>query len=280
MFNDFFINPAIAGTKGYAPVMLTMRNQWMGLQDGPQTQTISMHGPILKNMGLGGILLNDITGPLRQTGLQLSYSYHLYLKKDLNLSFGLAGLFFEHIMDQDKIILDDPVDNALIGGQQKTFVPEASFGMLFFGKNYHLGFSVPQLLQNKIDFNTSNELQMNRLVRHYFLNAGYQFELNNKIDIEPSLLFKALESAPSQLDINAKITYDKMAWLGFSYRMEESLVFLLGTEQKKIRFGYSYDVTLTNIRKHSSGSHEVFIAYNLPVKSGLKTKQKQQPLTL
>ena len=60
MFNDFFINPAVAGTKSYQPIMVTARNQWVGLSDAPTTQTMSFHGSWINNMGLGLILTNDI----------------------------------------------------------------------------------------------------------------------------------------------------------------------------------------------------------------------------
>ncbi len=48
MFNDFCINPAVAGTKSSQPIMAMIRNQWVGLDDAPITQTISFHGSWLK----------------------------------------------------------------------------------------------------------------------------------------------------------------------------------------------------------------------------------------
>ena len=43
MFNDFSINPAVAGSEAYAPVALSFRRQWAGMKDAPVTQTLSAH---------------------------------------------------------------------------------------------------------------------------------------------------------------------------------------------------------------------------------------------
>ena len=51
MFNDFLINPAVAGNKEYAPVILGFRNQWTGFTGAPRTMTLSMHTALDKKMG-------------------------------------------------------------------------------------------------------------------------------------------------------------------------------------------------------------------------------------
>ena len=35
MMNSFLLNPAVAGHEGYTSVNLTVREQWLGLQDAP-----------------------------------------------------------------------------------------------------------------------------------------------------------------------------------------------------------------------------------------------------
>lgn len=43
MMNSFLLNPAIAGSVDYFPVILTARRQWVGINNGPSTQAISTH---------------------------------------------------------------------------------------------------------------------------------------------------------------------------------------------------------------------------------------------
>ena len=253
MFNDNFINPAIVGTKGYNLASLTFRSQWTGFNDAPITETVSMYGPIGENMGFGGILLNDKTGPRRTTGIQLSYAYRIQVFDDESkISFGLSGILYQHVLDKDKLIPDIIGDEALQGGREKTLAPDAAFGVYYYTDKYYAGFSVPQLFQNKLQ-------------RHYFLTGGYQYEINEDFDVEPSFLIKAVVRVPVQFDVNAKLVYQEKYWSGLSYRHKESIVFMLGMVAKnKYIFGYSYDITLTQIRKFSSGSHEIYLAIKFP----------------
>ncbi|MFH1320190.1 MAG: type IX secretion system membrane protein PorP/SprF [Bacteroidota bacterium] len=264
MFNDYFINPAVAGSKDYNPAMLTFRNQWIGIDDAPITQTLSVHGSWSEKVGIGGIIINDRTGPVHQTGLQLSYAYHLSVSNEAKLSLGLAGMFYQHVIDKAEITLDEPNDNAILGGVEKKYIPEASFGAYFYSKKYYVGFSVPQLFQHKVDYDKDDDLNFNKLVRHYFLTAGYYLKINEDLHAEPSFLFKVVAHTPIQFDINAKVIYKETVWLGTSYRNKESIVIMLGAKKNNFSLGYSYDITLTNIKKYSSGSHELFIGMNIP----------------
>jgi hypothetical protein len=54
-----------------------------------------------------------------------------------------------------------------------------------------------------------------------------------------------------------------MVWGGFSYRTGDAVVAMLGLNKGDINLGYAYDITLTNIRTHSSGSHEIFVGYRI-----------------
>jgi len=75
MFNDFIINPAVAGTKNYAPLSFSFRRQWMGMDDAPVTQNLSLHSYIGKNTGAGAYFYNDVAGPTRRTGFCGAFSY-------------------------------------------------------------------------------------------------------------------------------------------------------------------------------------------------------------
>jgi len=265
MFNNYFINPAVAGSEENTVLSLSLRNQWLGFEGAPSTQTLSIHGSKNKKTGLGALFFNDRTGLLSKTGIQLTYAYHFQLKNTAKLSVGLSGMFYQHAVDKGNIKLGDPNDNAVQGEKERTIVPDAAFGLYYYSDKIHIGFSVPQLVQSRLGFNElSDSSKLNELVRHYFLTGGgYKFKINEDFDIEPSLLFKAIAQAPVQIDINAKITYKKLLWLGASYRNKESVVVMLGAAKNNFILGYSYDITLTSIRKHSSGSHEIYVGMKL-----------------
>lgn len=267
MFNGYLLNPAVAGSTKELPIMLTFRNQWTGFTGAPLTMTLSAHGNFKEKMGIGGALFHDQTGPTSRTGAMASYAFHVPMNKT-KLSFGLSALVFQYVMDKSELTTDAPEDNAIDGAVEKKIVPEANFGILFYGDKFHIGLSVPQLIQMKVDVGYSGS--MNKMTRHFFADAAYKFKVSNDFEIEPSFLFKATEAAPMQIDINAKVLYKELIWLGASYRSQESIIAMLGLKKSGFAFGYSYDITLTSIKKYSSGSHEIFLAYYLggKVKTG------------
>jgi hypothetical protein len=64
----------------------------------------------------------------------------------------------------------------------------------------------------------------------------------------------------AQMDLTARVYYKKDYWLGISYRTSDAIVILLGLAYDRFRFGYAFDMTLTDIRKQSFGSHELTLA--------------------
>lgn len=272
MLNGFLLNPAVAGTQEGIPVALTYRNQWAGFTDAPKTFTLSGNGMTGKRVGLGGIVFAEKTGPVSRTGIQGTYAYHMELTDQMKLSLGVEGMLHQHVLDQSKLNLDEANDVAVLGIKQKDMVADANFGFYVYHKNFYGGLSVPQLFQNKVELE-SNKGNLNRLYRHYFFNFGGRFQLSEKAQLEPSLLVKAVAAAPYQFDLNCKALLEKKYWVGLSYRDQESIVILAGLENKDFRIGVSYDYSITSVRKYSSGTHEIYLAYN--VHSILKKKSKE-----
>lgn len=260
MFNDYILNPAVGGSLDYMPISTSIRSQWSGLDGAPKTQTLSAHTKLGNRIGVGGFLFNDVTGPVSEKGVQLSYSYHLPMPNETKLSFGLGAMLFLHSLDVNKLKFEEGSDQATLNIEDNTFSPDANFGVLLYNEKYKIGISIPQLFQNKVYENDQQE-NLNNLVRHYFLHGEYIFNINDNFDLIPSSLIKYVTGAPVQFDINTRALYKKKYWLGFSYRDRESIVALIGLEYNVFRLGYSYDFTLTDISKYSSGTHEIYLAY-------------------
>ena len=89
MFNDFVINPAIAGVHNFYQIRTNHRFQWVGLMDPPVTNSLAFYGPHAKlDMGYGAYVYNDVTGPTSRTGLTGSYAYNIAITDEIRLSMG------------------------------------------------------------------------------------------------------------------------------------------------------------------------------------------------
>lgn len=264
LMNTYYINPAVAGSKDYSPIKLSVHKQWLGIQDSPSTQVVSGHTMLDNNMvGLGGIIFNDNFGPTSHTGVMVTYAYHLYINRLNRLSFGLSAMGFQYKMDERFFTLTNPDDNAISYQVEKTFIPDASFGTYLYGPKYAVGISVANLFQSKLKINQN--LDQNIMVRHYFLFGSYRFEFKNTplIDIEPSVLVKTIETVKPQIDLNLRFYYNDDYWAAFSIRPNDAFIFAIGLKINNYYFGYAYDFTFSDLSSYTIGSQEFVFGINV-----------------
>ena len=89
MFNELYINPAYAGSRENVSVTGLIREQWVGLDGAPSTQTLSAHAPVFgKRVGVGFTVVNESIGVSKRTGVNLNGAYRIPMDKN-TLSFGL-----------------------------------------------------------------------------------------------------------------------------------------------------------------------------------------------
>ena len=263
MINDYVLNPAIGGSNSYFEGKSNNRYQWIGITDAPRTYVLSVDGPTKSlNMGLGGILFTDIVGPTRRTGFYLSYAYHLKVSPKVRVSFGLSAGILQFMVDASKIQLHDQGDMVISNGVQSVLMPDFGAGVYAYStdKKWYAGASVPQIFQEQIKFFNAQTSSLSKLATHMYVIGGYKFTLNDEFKLEPSTCIKFVNPAPVQFDLGLRAIYKDMIWLGGSYRYMDAVSAMIGyTLMQNITFAYSYDFTTTDIRKYSSGTHEIMI---------------------
>ncbi len=258
--NHYAINPAATGITEKIPVAFTYRKLWAGIRESPSIQYLSGDMQFAEDMGAGMKIFNYQTGPLRKTGIEGTYSYHIEVSSSgTRLSFGLSALLYQLYLDKSNFTIETPDDPVFLG-TDKMIVPDASFGMYLYGEKYFAGISVPQLFNRNVDLKTDRILQQKQ-VRHYYLQGGYMFDLGTDFKLEPSLLFKFVEAGLFQADINTRLIFRDMLLTGLSYRTSEALVIQLGYQNKDLVTGYSFDLTLNGLNAKTFGSHEIFLMY-------------------
>ncbi|MBN1132522.1 MAG: type IX secretion system membrane protein PorP/SprF [Bacteroidales bacterium] len=262
MFNDFVVNPAIAGIHDYYQIRTNHRFQWVGLVDPPMTNSIAFYGPHARhNMGYGGYIYSDVTGPTSRTGITGSYGYNIELTREIRLSMGLSGSILQYRVDGTQLNPRDPSDEVLQNVISTTYMPDAGVGLYFYSDYFYAGFSAAQLLNNKIQI-FENRDGLNRLKTHFYLTGAYRFDINRDWMVEPSVIVKGTAPKEFGFDITARVEWQKMAWGALSYRFHEAVAILLGySYDETLYFGYAYDIGITELRKYNTGTHELMIGY-------------------
>jgi type IX secretion system PorP/SprF family membrane protein len=271
MFDPLLVNPAYAGTQVQLSSTAIYRNQWVNFDGAPKTFTFSAHSGFRKaRVGVGVIFGNDKIGVHSDNSGYLIYSYKLPLSKRKDagvISFGLQGGF--NLLKSD-YFMTDPRDAPEIGAISK-FNPNFGAGVFFRNKFGWAGLSVPHLINNKtidiIDADTDEILNAaGKQQRYYYLMGGFTQKLGPNFKWMPSTLVRLQENAPLSFDINNMfILYDAVG-LGFSYRLNDSVVGLFELQiNENFHVGYAYDVTTSAIRLYSNGSHEIMVNYRIKI---------------
>ena len=260
MLNDLAINPAVAGKNDYADVRSNNRYQWVGITDAPRTYMLTLHSPLKnRHMGLGTHIYTDIVGPTRRVGIKVAYAYHIKIAEKTRISLGLNAGIQQWGIDGHKLYLHDAGDDNLLTQYQTRIVPDFGAGLYVHNEKWYIGFSAPQLYQSPIKLYPNGD-HKGTLVTHFLLNGAYKFDINDDFKIEPSFLAKYASPAPVKLDVGARVIYKEQVWLGGGYRHNDAFTALVGFMYKNyLMIGYSYDFTTTNIKRYSTGTHELML---------------------
>lgn len=261
-------NPATAGSQHYGSIGGTFRTQWSGMPGGPRTGLIFGSTYIPKaNLGIGGYIYNDVTGPTTRNGLQMAYSYQISLKNDASFSLGLEGRLQQFSYDKAKLQEVLGPNDPVVSGSSKHFTGDAGFGAAFTSKTLQVGASVSQLVQSKLNLyedngNTTDEA---RQYRHYYLHGYYKWAVDKQTKIIPNLLFIYLPNAPLEVQGGARVEHNDLFWYGLTWRARQAWLISAGVRLKqKFNIGYSFDIYTSPLSIYDRGSngHEIMLRYD------------------
>jgi len=262
MYNTININPAYAGSRGVMSVFGLHRTQWVGLDGAPTTNTFSFNTPINNsNLGVGFSLVNDRIGPTSDNTISADISYTIPMNEVYKLSFGVkaSGNIFN--LDTDKL---DPAqaNDPNLQNFNNEFSPNFGAGVYLHSDKLYLGLSVPNFLQDS-KYNDNEVAVFQERMNFYFI-GGYVFDVSQSIKFKPAVLTKMVTGAPLQVDASANFLFFDKFMLGGAYRWDAAVSALAGFQVTDGLFiGYSYDMETTNLRRYNSGSHEVFLRFEL-----------------
>ncbi len=276
------LNPAYAGSAGDGISFASLvRNQWAGLEGAPQTQLVSFSTIAWgENVGLGANILRQTIGVTSNYSLETAYSYRLpaprgYLHLGLQASARMIRTDFSKLRGTQPIGQDPALPQTL----QSRLVPNFGTGIYYYSDNFYLGISIPRLIQNNIDLSDDGGI-ISREVRHTYLMSGFIVPLADNIQLQPQALFKYVKGAPFDADINLSLIFMEKFIAGASYRIGGSKENGLGESvsllfsalvAERMLVGFSYDATLSELRRYSNGSIEAVVRFFFAGKSSSKS---------
>ena len=260
-------NPSTAGVQG-SMVGVSYRTQWSGFSGAPKTATVFGSFDMPKhNIGIGGYIDNDKTGPTSRTGVQLAFAKHIPLDNGGRFSLGIEARGLQYSIDRAKLTESLGADPA-IGTSDNRFKFDAGFGISYTGKKLQVGVAASQLVQSKLDFYTGNltRSEEGRLYRHYYFHGKYKWTVDDATTISPNFLVIYLPNAPTEYQFGARVEHNEKFWWGVGYRVKQSFLLSAGLNvNKKFTIGYAFDIYNTPVSVFDAGAnaHEMLLRYNI-----------------
>lgn len=267
MYNTSIINPAYAGSTGNTTIFGLYRAQWVGLEGAPTTTNISMNKPIEgTNIGYGIEIINDKVGPSDQSQFSTNLSYTIFLNNDNRLAFGLKLTGSLLNIDYTKLNQYSQGESILQNNVSNRFSPNIGAGLYYYNRNSYLGLSIPMILDTKRYDDIVNSTANQRY--HVYLVGGKIYDLDYNLKFKPAFITKVVSGAPIQVDFSGNFMFNEKFTFGVGYRWSASLSAMAGFQiSNKLFLGYGYDRETTKLSNYNSGSHEIFLLFDLFGKS-------------
>jgi len=272
MYNTISVNPAYAGNNETTSLFLLNRSQWVGLEGAPVTTNASFHMPIKRsNVGLGLSVINDKIGPSDESNIAIDFSYTILTSYTYKLAFGLKASANLLNIDFNKLNQYSDNDYSFETNIDNKFSPNIGAGVYLYSDKTYIGLSVPNLLETKhfdkyANAGASSYIAKERI--HYYFIAGHVFDFSSNVKFKPALLTKIVQGAPLQVDISGNFLINEKFTAGLAYRWDIAVSALVGFQASDSWFiGYGYDLETTRLASYNSGSHEIFLKYDIFNKS-------------
>jgi type IX secretion system PorP/SprF family membrane protein len=258
MYNMNVVNPAYAGSKESLSVGALYRGQWSGIEGAPKTFTFNAHTPLGDGFGVGLSAISDQIGPVDETNLYADISYTIDVGQNSKLAFGIkTGATLQNSNFTD-LYLQDEMDPAFQEDLSEIY-PNLGAGVLYYTDKFYLGLSVPNFLSSTHLEVDGREFGSEK--QHYFVTAGYVFDINDHIKFKPSTLVKSELGSAVSFDVNANFLFHDKLEVGVSYRYEDAISALASIRfTDLVRVGFAIDTTKSNL---NNPSYEAFIIFDI-----------------
>ncbi|WP_460574150.1 PorP/SprF family type IX secretion system membrane protein, partial [Flavobacterium koreense] len=175
--------------------------------------------------------------------------------------FGIKGTANLFNLDINKLKIQNQGD-PLLQNLNNNFSPNVGAGVYFHSDKSYLGLSVPNFFETKRY--DDNDIAVYKERMNLYLIGGYVFDLSSNLKFKPAFLGKVVEGAPLQLDLSGNFLINEKFVLGAAWRWSAAVSAMAGFQVSDgLYIGYGYDLETTKLANYNSGSHEIFLRFEL-----------------
>lgn len=272
MYNKLLVNPAYAGYHEHVCASAIFREQWLGFEGAPETQALSIHGPLAsQRIGIGMNLQRHAIGVSSSTTLDAIYDYRVPMGNG-TLSLGVQGsgrvLYVDYTDPRIKAVQDINIDPGIDAVSDSKFIINVGAGIYYSTPRFYLGLSSPRLMASDIDFEVNN-LFTAKEQAHFYLMSGIALPLDHRLSFVPQVMVRYTEAAPVSADLNLGLRWGEDHSVAVAFRkggiddalLESIDVMASAKILRGLRLGAAYDITMSELKRYGNGSIEVMLMY-------------------
>ncbi len=255
------VNPAYAGYNNETLWTSSLRKQWTGVPEAPETQTVSYSTPLGKNMGIGLSVVNDKTFIEKETFLGVDFSYKIQMDATTDLYLGIkAGGNFYNVNTSGLETYNVQSDQAL--GSISTFNPNFGVGAVLKRDKWYASLSVPRLLNTSKAVNQSGYAMSATDRPHVYLSGGYDFDLSPSFVLKPSVMLRYVNGAPTSLDLTTMLQIENNFEIGGMYRTDKAYAAMSTVRlSKRFVFGFAYEMSTQPTLAAARNTNEILLQF-------------------
>jgi type IX secretion system PorP/SprF family membrane protein len=258
------VNPAYAGMDSITVATSTLRKQWTGVANAPETQALSFGTSLEKKVGLGMTVISDKTFIEKQTYVSVDFSYKLKMSETADVYFGIkAGGNSYNVNTTGLETYNVQSDPAL--ASISTFNPNVGVGAVYKEGPMYISLSIPRLLNTKRATNDAGYASVATDSPHIYLSGGYDIPLQGEFSslvLKPSAMMRYVSGAPVSLDLTAMLQIEKNFEIGGMYRTDKAYAAMSTIRlSKRFLFGFAYEMSTQPTLAAARNTNEILLQF-------------------
>ncbi len=282
--NPIYLNPALAGIEYCPRVIVNYRNQWPSLPASFVSYSASYDQfSDFFNGGLGLQLNYSSEGEaaINHFNVRAMYAYNLRLGVETQAQLAVEAGFGQRSVNWENLIFSSMIDPGS-GTISPSLPPPENFTgnviypdfatgfVVGFSEKYFIGAAVHHLTQPDISFlgEGVNPLNM-KITVHAGAEFGeepsgyYRGRSNPVLLISPNILYQQ-QGDFRHLNLGSYFTLQPFVfglWYRNAFENSDAVIISLGLQRENLRFGYSYDYTVSALSNVGGGAHEISLSW-------------------
>lgn len=276
------LNPAWAGMEESLSITGNIRQQWVDLNGGPQTQSLLVHMPVyVINSGFVLGAQRDVTGAFETIELTAGYAYRLSPWRDFDIQAGISLSYLQSGIDGTRLRApegdyDENIinhnDPRLPSGKVVGSAFAVNSGLVVRNQWFDAGLALLRINQPGINYEQEDTPSF--IFNGYYTLFGrgriplvYPFQLMPALAIRSDLI-------QTQTELTLNLNYlnnieGGFTFRGYNFNTIDAVILHVGVWIRgNTQIGYAYDIPLSPLSVAHKGSHEVVLKFNFEGAAG------------